>query len=479
MMAGVNFNTIAEAVALLGGESLIIGALVTVFASIFLRVSPRQNSSVRFAIWFSALLATGVLPWLAGALGLGFGTRGQMGQMAATRSAITVPGSWAIYLFIIWAAIAAVALARVWMSLWNLRALRRSLTPVDMSVLDAGTREILKAEGRRGTVVLCTSDRVNTPTAIGLVKPAVVIPSWLMTELSAAELNQILLHELAHLRRWDDWTNLAQKIVKALFFFHPAVWWIEKKLQLEREMACDDVVLAHRAHPREYAACLVRLAEKSMIRRTIALAQAAVGRISETSLRVAQILDVDRPVAARMKQKGTLAVSLVAAFAVACVAGIERAPRLIAFDEAPAPAMIASSSPSPSSLPRSAAKPQTLATAIGAASPRRIVEKTKTERQAPRMVEAKAKLQDAGVGIHSYVASDLRQPRGSQCNRASLVRTASDVRRGPAATKAMFVLVEQDEYETSGREFRGVTVWYLLLVHPPAGSGSGIPRKET
>ena len=462
MMAGVNFNTIAEAVALLGGESLIIGALVTVFASIFLRVSPRQNSSVRFAIWFSALLATGVLPWLAGALGLGFGTHGQMGQMAATRSAITVPGSWAIYLFIIWAAIAAVALARVWMSLWNLRALRRSLTPVDMSVLDAGTREILKAEGRRGTVVLCTSDRVNTPTAIGLVKPAVVIPSWLMTELSAAELNQILLHELAHLRRWDDWTNLAQKIVKALFFFHPAVWWIEKKLQLEREMACDDVVLAHSAHPREYAACLVRLAEKSMIRRTIALAQAAVGRISETSLRVAQILDVDRPVAARMKQKGTLAVSLVAAFAVACVAGIERAPRLIAFDEAPAPA-----------------KPQTLATAIGAASPRRIVEKTKTERQAPRMVEAKAKLQDAGMGIHSYVASDLRQPRGSQDNRASLVRTASDVRRGPAATKAMFVLVEQDEYETSGREFRGVTVWYLLLVHPPAGSGSGIPRKET
>ena len=78
MMAAVNFNTVAEAVALLGGESLIIGALVTVFALIVLRVSPRQNSSVRFAIWFSALLAIAVLPWLDRALGVGFGTRGQM-----------------------------------------------------------------------------------------------------------------------------------------------------------------------------------------------------------------------------------------------------------------------------------------------------------------------------------------------------------------------------------------------------------------
>ncbi len=478
MMAAVNFKTVAEALALLGGESLIIGALVTVFASIFLRVSPRQSSSVRFAIWFSALLAIALLPWLDGALGLGFGTHGQMAQMATTRSAITVPGSWATYLFVAWAAIAAVGLARVWVSLWNLRTLRRSLIPVDVSVLDAGTREILEAHGQRRAVVLCTSELVNTATAVGLVKPAVVIPKWLMTELSATELNQILLHELAHLRRWDDWTNLAQKIVKALFFFHPAVWWIERKLLLEREMACDDAVLAHSARPREYAACLVRLAEKSMIRRTVALAQAAVGRISQTSLRVAQILDVDRPAAARVKQSCMLAVSLVAAFAVACVVGIERAPRLIAFDEPPPRAMVAFSSPSSSSLPRIVAKPQALA-ALAAAHTQRVAAKTSTERQAPRMLEAKAKLQDARIPIRDFVALGLRLPGNSQDNRASLVRRASDVQRSPASMKTMVVLVEQDEYETSGREFRGVTVWYILLVHPPANSGSGIPRKET
>ena len=123
------------------------------------------------------------------------------------------------------------------------------------------------------------------------MKPLVVIPSWAMRELSAAELNTILLHELAHLRRWDDWTNLAQKVLGALLFFHPAVWWIEKKLALEREMACDDLVLAQDCESRAYAECLVSLAEKSLLRRGFALAQAAVGRMRHMSFRVAQILD--------------------------------------------------------------------------------------------------------------------------------------------------------------------------------------------
>ena len=109
------------------------------------------------------------------------------------------------------------------------------------------------------------------------MKPLVVIPSWATRELSPAEFNTVLLHELAHLGRWDDWTNLAQKVLGALLFFHPAIWWIEKKLALEREMACDDLVLAKTASPRAYAECLVSLAEKNLLQRGIALAQAAVG----------------------------------------------------------------------------------------------------------------------------------------------------------------------------------------------------------
>jgi hypothetical protein len=154
-----------------------------------------------------------------------------------------------------------------------------------------------------------------------------------MRELSAPELNTILLHELAHLRRWDDWTNLIQKVVGALFFFHPAVWWIEKKLTLEREMACDDLVLAKTVSPRVYAECLVSLAEvlakKSLLRRGVALAQAAVGRVRHISLRVAQILDEKRPGATRVWRP---APGLLMGISLACLMALSDAPRLISFD---------------------------------------------------------------------------------------------------------------------------------------------------
>src|SRR6185369_4834290 len=142
----------------------------------------------------------------------------------------------------------------------------------------------------------------------------------------------IVLHEFAHLRRWDDWTNLAQKSVRALFFFHPAVLWIERRLTLEREMACDDVVLAYTQNPAAYARCLVSLAEKSFVRRTMAMAQAAIGRAHETTLRLAQILDADRPKATRVFKPVLAAVAGVAA--VVGTFAVPNAPRLIAFHDA-------------------------------------------------------------------------------------------------------------------------------------------------
>src|SRR5258707_5357457 len=99
-----------------------------------------------------------------------------------------------------------------------------------------------------------------------------IFPDWVLQELSAEELKVVLLHEFAHLRRFDDWTNLLQKLVRTIFFFHPAVWWIERKLSLEREMACDEVVLAETENAQAYAECLVSLAEKSFVRSGLMLA---------------------------------------------------------------------------------------------------------------------------------------------------------------------------------------------------------------
>ena len=315
------FQSLAEVLALRAVQSLAEGSLVVLLSASVLRIA-RQSAGTRFAVWFSSLIAIALLPIINGPL---WGK----GASATEHAAITLPGSWATYIFILWLAVAGGFLFGVARAILHLRNLRQSCTPIDASSIDPFLQATLQRHGRSRDVVLCTSGTVRVPTAIGLFKPAILIPNWVMQELSVAEINQILVHELAHLRRWDDWTNLVQQIVKALFFFHPLVWWIEKKASLEREMACDDAVLAEAATPHAYAECLAHLAEKSFLHRSIVLAQAALGRVRQTSMRIAQILDPNRPSSQSRIWKP--AISLVAVFAVASAVSIAHGPRLIAF----------------------------------------------------------------------------------------------------------------------------------------------------
>ena len=325
MIAALNLNALARISAASMLNCILEGIAIGLFAWILLRVVGRRNSSTRFAVWFFALLAIAALPIL--------GVAASSARAGSAGSAITVPGSWALVIFLVWALIAGVALLRVGIGLWQLGKLRRSCSVIDTATLDPALRATLQAFQPIRRVTLCQSDRLRVPTAIGFLKPVVVIPTWALHELSTAELNSILIHELAHLRRRDDWTNLAQQVLKALLFFHPAVWWIENKLALEREMACDDAVLAETANPKGYAQCLISVAEKSFMRRGLALAQAAVNRVRQTSLRVSQILDVNRPSATHVWKP---ALYSVAAFFIACLVSLSHAPELVAFkDQAP------------------------------------------------------------------------------------------------------------------------------------------------
>jgi beta-lactamase regulating signal transducer with metallopeptidase domain len=312
------------------------GMVIALLAWLVLRAVGPQNSNTRFAVWFAALLGIATLPL--------FGNWAGRGAGMAQRSEITMPASWALYIFAAWLLVAAAGLLRVGLGFWHLHRLRKSCVPVDIATLDPVLGKTLKEFDSPRPARLCVSDRLRVPTAIGFTKPLVVIPSWTMEELSAAELNTILLHELAHLRRRDDWTNLVQKILGALLFFHPAVWWIEKKLALEREMACDDMVLSSTTTPQAYAECLVSLAEKSFLRRGLALAQAAVDRLRNVTLRVAQILDVHRPRATRVWRPAPVLVSGVS---LVCLVALSQAPtRLVSFENVSAsPAMANATAP--------------------------------------------------------------------------------------------------------------------------------------
>ena len=281
LFTGSLLNTVAEGVVLAG----LVGVL--------LRLISRQNSGTRFATWFSALLAIAALPFLSGT---GFGASHSRAVAPANlHGGFTLASSWAFYLFAGWILGAGLLLLRLSVGLWRVCQIRSKCSEVDLADLDPAIAGILRDFGSRRRVKLCVSGDLAVPTAIGFFRSAIVFPAWLLPQLSPEEIKVILLHELAHLRRWDDWTNLSQKLVKAVFFFHPAVWWIESRLTLEREMACDDMVLAQTVSPRVYASSLISFAEKLQNARALTMAQTLVSRMRDMSLRVAQILDTERP----------------------------------------------------------------------------------------------------------------------------------------------------------------------------------------
>src|SRR4029077_8420613 len=175
------------------------GMIIALLAWLLLRAIGPRNSGTRVAVWFAALLGIAALPL--------FGNWAASGSELAKRSEITMPGSWALYIFAGWLLVALAGLFRVGIGFWHLRRLRKSCVPIDVGALDPAVQKTLAKFDAPRAVELCVSDQLRVPTAIGFTKPLVVIPSWTMQELSGAELNPILLHELAHLRRRDDWTN--------------------------------------------------------------------------------------------------------------------------------------------------------------------------------------------------------------------------------------------------------------------------------
>ena len=313
------------------------GGMVVAFVTWFcLWMFGRKSSSTRFAAWCLALVAILVLPLASGL------TASYFANHPSSSSAIAIPSSWARGMFLAWLAIAGVGLSRIALGLWNLSRLRAAHSPVDPRSLDPMLERTLNEFQHARRVSLAVSRRLSVPAAIGFFKPMILVPAWAVKELSPEELKSILIHELAHLRRWDDWTNLGQKIVRALLFFHPAVWWIDHELSFEREMACDDHVLSGMENPRTYAECLVAVAEKSLLRRGLGLAQAAVRGMRQTSRRVALILaSSNQPRTLRVWKS---ALGMVAAFSALGVVWLSRAPELVsvidpvsAVAEVPAP----------------------------------------------------------------------------------------------------------------------------------------------
>ncbi|MEP6917587.1 MAG: M56 family metallopeptidase [Acidobacteriota bacterium] len=108
---------------------------------------------------------------------------------------------------------------------------------------------------------LLESSMVDVPTVIGWIKPVVLLPTSALAGLTPHQLEAILAHELAHIRRHDYLVNLLQTLVETLLFYHPAVWWLSRRIRLERENCCDDLAVSLCGDPYTYAAALTDLEE--------------------------------------------------------------------------------------------------------------------------------------------------------------------------------------------------------------------------
>ncbi len=486
------------------------GFLIALFAWALLRVLRRQNSGTRFAVWFLALLTVAALPVLGGfGAGLGAGqgqghalmTSGMSAPVSGSlRPAIAIPARWALFVFLAWAVGVGVAMARLATGLWQLRQLRRSCAPVVAADLDPAVRKTFKEIGaldsvesfverrestlvpprpqpvdgrgrlslhRSKSVIVATSECVRVPAAIGFWKRTIVLPAWALRELPPEDLNVILLHEFAHLRRGDDWTNLIQKIVRALFFFHPAVWWIENRLSVEREMACDDAVLAETANPHAYASCLVSLLEKSLAHRGWSMAQAAVDRAREAALRLARILDAKRPVATRVWKP---ALGMVAAFSVVCLMVVPHAPQFVAFDRGMLPsnsdhAYSAALSPvSFPSLPSTSGEPGVPVRLDPSTALRAGSRDARRSTTGPRAVSHR-------LASTPVVSARLNAaPAGDQ-----VVAISANAERETVPRFRTLVFIEATQYRTADSSVWSVQVWRVTLVSTVPGRLARVP----
>ncbi len=323
-------------------NSTILSLPLALAAWVLLRITPRRaiNAATRYGIWWVVLAVTLLLPlsyvsWRRVAPPA-LPAAPEMPQVVELPNPMMVPAAshavsrpvlpvevsespWLRYLPVGWALVSGfllVRLARSYVALY-----RRTRRAVD------APPEWRVASGRRRFRV-ALSDEIAIPAAPGPSGPTVLIPSGLFEQLGAEDLRQIVRHEAVHLERYDDYALLLQRLIEAVFALHPVVRWVTRQIDLEREIACDDMVAGSEGQARVYADCLIRAVGLcGEARKSLATANVADSG-SHLSRRVGLLLHGSRGGRAGMLRGrfGVIAVGLV------CVAGgLVRVPRVLAF----------------------------------------------------------------------------------------------------------------------------------------------------
>lgn len=255
-------------------HSLWQDAVLVLLAMVALRSARHRSPELRYAIasaslglMVAAFLAT--LAWLSAS----------GGSFPAVESAPITPDTvtpaflgwthrlqvalrpWTPWLFLAWLLGFSLRLALLGRSVaWLYGPCLRSLQPAPEAWMHRF--EALRIRfGIRTQVRLGLSDQVDSLVMLGWLKPVVLVPTAALMHLSPEGLEALLAHELAHVRRGDFLANLVQSLAEALLFYHPAVWWLSRRIRQEREHCCDDAAVRTCGDPILYASALARLEE--------------------------------------------------------------------------------------------------------------------------------------------------------------------------------------------------------------------------
>jgi len=162
---------------------------------------------------------------------------------------------------ITWLAGVAILLVRLATGWWHVRRLQRVALTAPASRWQAAADRLARRLGIRRRVCVTDADTIETPTVIGWWRPVIVLPLSALSGLTPSQTDAILVHELAHIRRHDYLVNLLQHVTETVLFYHPAVWWLSRRMRVEREQCCDAIVVQLCADPLDYATALTRLEE--------------------------------------------------------------------------------------------------------------------------------------------------------------------------------------------------------------------------
>lgn len=296
------------------------GILLTFLVWLALREQTRISAATRLAIWqvtLAVILALPLLQWIP-----------TLNPPAKVRVQAQVPPQTQAELpplpqpapqplvdleahdvvepfFIIAVLLAGVQMLRLLAGYFAIWRLKRKSIPCQAPLPRALTRDAR----------ILIHPRIGMPMAVGYFNPAIILPERMIQALSPDQIEQVVLHEAAHLERKDDWFGLLERLLRAIFFIQPAVWFIGKQIDKEREWACDDWVVARSGETKPYAEALARVAEVGSLGWTPILAT-GVGRRKQIFERMEALLDQTRNKIPSASGPLVLAAALMLVFVV-------------------------------------------------------------------------------------------------------------------------------------------------------------------